>query len=86
MANTQVPPDRTTVWERIWSSPLRREITIALVVKVVALSAVWAVFFSQPIDRDLDHRAVEQALLSPASPATIVPATQPDQRNQVLRK
>jgi len=83
MASAHIHPDSTTVWERIWSSPLRREITIALVAKVVALSAVWAVFFSEPLDRDLDHRAVEQALLAPGSPAAIVPATKPDQREVV---
>jgi hypothetical protein len=85
MASERRQPDNPAWWEQVRSNPLGREISIALVGKLVLLALVWWIFFSEPIDRDLDHHAVEQVLLAPASPKAIVPVTQPDQRHPVIR-
>lgn len=76
MAKAGIHPDSATIWERVWSSPLGREITIALAVKFVVLVVVWWMFFSDPIDEGLDHIAVERVLINlpaAAPPAQIQP-------------
>lgn len=77
MANVPIQPDSTTIWERVWSSPLGREISIALTVKLLALGIVWWAFFSDPIDHDLDHRDIERVMIAPSSAAagSSVPAS-----------
>jgi type II secretory pathway component PulM len=55
------------------NNSLRREITIVLLLKTILLSALWYLFFSQPLARDLDAGRVSQALIEsvshPAIPA-----------------
>jgi len=42
---------------------LKLEITIALLVKAAAIYAIWALFFSHPLDKQLTANKVSQHLL-----------------------
>ncbi len=55
---------RSTLWRR----PLAREILIVLVFKVVALTTIKLVFFSDPLDRTLDGSGVAEAFVAPDTP------------------
>jgi hypothetical protein len=48
-------------------SPLARDIVVVLVIKAVALSALWFAFFGAPIARQMamDPRHVEQQIVAP---------------------
>jgi len=70
MATAQIRTDRTTIWERIWSSPLRREVTVALAVKVFLLLVIWGLFFGASVQVRPDHHALEQFLLTSQAPVT----------------
>ncbi len=49
---------------------LGREITIALLLKLVAIGIIWWLFFSEPVDHALTDHAVAGALLG-AGPVTM---------------
>ena len=53
------------LWKKIWSDRLGRDVSLVLLVKLVLLVLVWWVFFSDPIDQNLDHQAVADALTTP---------------------
>ncbi len=57
-----------------WSS-LAREVTIVLVVKMIALSLIWLAFFSSPAGRHLDAEGVAQSLLPPPAHKAQPPET-----------
>jgi|GEM_PF-4388442 len=48
---------------------LGREITLTLLLKIVAIAAIWYLFFSEPVDDGLSDHAVAGALLGAASTA-----------------
>jgi type II secretory pathway component PulM len=50
------------LWKKIWSDRLGREVSLVLLAKLVLLMLVWWAFFSDPIDQNLDHKAVAEAL------------------------
>ena len=61
---------------------LKREISVALVAKLVLLTALWFIFFSHPLDRSLGANDMDRVLLGPvaqqplgktSSPAGIIP-------------
>lgn len=49
--------------KRIWESPLRRDIAIALAIKAVLLLGLWYAFFRQPLDDRLTAEQVGAAIL-----------------------
>ncbi len=51
---------------------LRVEIAVALIAKTVLLYAIWAAFFSHPIDKHLTGESVQRALLG-SPPAASAP-------------
>ncbi len=44
---------------------LKRDITIVLIVKALAIYAIWALFFSHPLDKQLTPSKVSAHLLGP---------------------
>lgn len=54
--------DKTKI-VRLW-----QEIVLALVIKVLVLTVIWAVWFSAPQDINLDDQAVASKILSQQSP------------------
>jgi hypothetical protein len=57
-------------WKRL--SPLARDVTFVLVLKVTALSILWALFFSAPLARHMNVAPdrVAERLLAPSAPPT----------------
>ncbi len=49
------------------SVPLWQEIVLALAVKAILLTVIWAAWFSAPEDRNLDASRVAAQILSPHS-------------------
>ncbi len=43
---------------------LKRDITITLIVKALAIYAIWALFFSHPLDKQLTPAKISAHLLS----------------------
>ena len=64
-ASRSPPPFWRGRWQRL--SPLARDIVVVLVVKAVALTALWFAFFRAPIARQMamDPRYVEQQIIAP---------------------
>jgi hypothetical protein len=52
---------------------LRREIVVTLLIKFAVIYALWYLFFSEPVDENLDTPQVADTLFG-ASPATPPPA------------
>jgi hypothetical protein len=50
---------------------LGREITVALLVKLMLLFAIWLAFFSHPLDRNLGARDMDRLLLGRATPPSL---------------
>jgi hypothetical protein len=62
-------PPSPAFWQERWHrlSPLARDIVVVLVIKAVALTALWFAFFRAPIARQMamDPRHVEQQIVAP---------------------
>jgi hypothetical protein len=70
-----MPPMRSlvafcnTFWKRL--SPLTRDVTLVLVLKVTALGILWSLFFSAPLARHMSvvPDRVAERLLAPNPPS-----------------
>lgn len=56
-----------------WSSPLVRELGLALLAKSIALFLIWLAFFSEPIDKSLTDAAVKKAVFGHPTPSAKEP-------------
>lgn len=50
---------------------LGREITVALLVKLMLLFVIWLAFFSRPLDRNLGARDMDRLLLGSTTPPSL---------------
>jgi hypothetical protein len=57
------------MWEKIRSNRLTRDISAAMVVKLVLLVLLWWAFFSDPIDVRIGGNDVARMMFSPPSAA-----------------
>jgi len=58
------------VTRKFRNNPLAKEITVALLIKLVVIFGLWYAFFSHPVDRNLTDRGVSAVILGHGADAS----------------
>jgi hypothetical protein len=59
-----------SIIRQLRGNPLAKEITVALLIKLLLILGLWYAFFSQPVDRELTDLSVSAVILGHGGPGT----------------